>query len=558
MPEFHFGILIILGIGLFGGLLGGWFFQKLKIPQVVGYIVIGLIVGQLGLKLVSNADMEKLRPFNMFALGIIGFLVGGELKIGVFRQYFKQLSAILLAEGLFATVLVGIPFYFIIYSMFGNVPIALASAMVFGAIASATDPASTMDVLWEYRAKGVLTTTITAIVALDDALAMTLYGIGTSAAELVTSNNGSILGGLGTIGIDLGGAVGIGALGAVILVFLMKWLHQAERVLAFAIGMILLLIGITVRLDLDVILAAMTVGFVLTNLTPKRSEELFKVMRGFSIPIYVLFFVFVGARLQIANMPFWLWGLVIVYVIGRNGGKIIGSYFGAKITNADPVVGKYLGFGIFAQGGVAIGLAIVASQHLTGIMLTDGLALGDAIIFAVTATTLIMQLVGPPLVKLSIKLAKENGRNITKEDIISNLKVKDVIIKDFLSVKEDEPVCSAIHTFVNNEYSVYPVVNNKGAITGILNFDGLKNFLTDQNSWQWLLVSDIMSQIEHTALVSESLKDVYYFMQDGKIEQMPVLENLNSEKPIGIIDFNHTNMQIQKELIQKQAICETK
>ncbi|NQZ58375.1 MAG: cation:proton antiporter, partial [Lentisphaeraceae bacterium] len=102
------GILLILGIGIFGGILGATLFQKLRIPQVVGYIIIGLIIGQSGLQIISSANSDEFAGINQFALGIIGFLVGGELHMDIFKKYGKQFAAILLGEGVLAFLLVGI------------------------------------------------------------------------------------------------------------------------------------------------------------------------------------------------------------------------------------------------------------------------------------------------------------------------------------------------------------------------------------------------------------------------------------------------------------------
>ena len=95
-------ILFILGIGIFGGIAGAWFFQKIKVPQVLGYLVIGIIIGQSGMKLINSDIIDSLKHFNFFALGIIGFLVGGELHGSTMKKYGKQFSAILLGEGVLA------------------------------------------------------------------------------------------------------------------------------------------------------------------------------------------------------------------------------------------------------------------------------------------------------------------------------------------------------------------------------------------------------------------------------------------------------------------------
>jgi NhaP-type Na+/H+ or K+/H+ antiporter len=280
MPFLDFGVLFVIGLGVFGGILGAWLFQRLRIPQVLGYIAIGLLIGESGLRIVKIADVEALRSLSLFALGIIGFLVGGELKGENFRKYGRQFAAIFLGEGLAAFALVGLGVGTLVYYVSHNAGASLASGIVFGAIASATDPASTIDVLWEYRSRGVLTTSLIAIVALDDALAMTLYGLGTSLAAILTHESVSLGGAATMIVVELLGAVAVGLAGGAILNYILRWSHQRERSLAIAIGVILLVIGFALAAGMDVILATMTLGVTMVNLAPRRSKDLISLVRS--------------------------------------------------------------------------------------------------------------------------------------------------------------------------------------------------------------------------------------------------------------------------------------
>ncbi len=559
-PVVSNNILFILGIGVFGGLIGAWFFQKIKFPQVIGYIVMGLILGESGFKLIQTADIEHLGMFNNFALGIIGFLVGGELQIATFKKYGKQFMAILLCEGILAFLLVGISSFFVVYFMCNNLWTSVAVAIVFGAIASATDPASTIDVLWENRAKGVMTTAIIAIVALDDALAMTLYGLGTATAKLLTTEasagsaaGASLSAAAVSITIHLFGGLVIGSIFGLIIVAFMKFFKGAEKHVAIAIGLLLLIIYITLRFEMDVILAAMMAGFMVTNLARRRSEELFKLMRSFSIPIYVIFFVLVGARLSFGAMPGWLWWIVGLYVICRTAGKMVGAYIGAKISGSEPAVRRYLGMGLFAQGGVAIGLAIVAAHKLGDITVHEDLSLANMVIYTITATTLVVQIIGPPMVKVAVKLAKEDNRNITEEDIISTLGIADVITDDVQLINEGSSVKMAVETFTRNDYFIYPVVNRNNKIIGILTFDSLKDVLADRDSWDWLLVNDVMQSVEDECALNEPLEQVYERMLSLKIDQMPVVKDYETAEPAGIIDMRSIKAKINNELIARQT-----
>jgi len=546
------GILFILGLAVLGGTVGAKVFQKLRVPQVVGYVVIGLALGESGIGAIRHEDVVTLRPFNLFALGIIGFLVGGELKTGLFRKYGKQFFGILLGEGLGAFVAVGAPVVLVMYLVTHDLAVAAACGIIFGAISSATDPASTIDVLWECRAKGVLTTSATAIVALDDALAMTLYGLGTSIAGALTHQSGSLLGAVGGIANDLGGAAGAGFAFAIILCLLLRWLREPQRSLALAVGSILLLISIAQVAGMDIILATMTLGCALTNLAPRRSESLFKIMRGFSVPIYVLFFVLVGARLSLSAMPWWLWTIVAIYVIGRSLGKIGGAWFGATVTNSAPAVRRFLGLGLMAQGGVAVGLSIMASQHLGNIQVAENLSLGEAIIFGVTATTLIVQLGGPPLVKLAVKLAGEIGRDVTEADVIDSWTVADVMDGHVRPIPEDADLGKAIEVLSSNSHLLCPVVNGEGELVGTLSLAGIRSILIDRESWKWLVASDAMQALDKVARPNAPLRDILEHMRDLGIQQMPVVDGDDGLRPVGMIDFARIQKQISREVLRRQ------
>ncbi len=543
------GVLAILGLCVAGGMAGAWFFQKIRFPQVVGYIFIGLLIGDTGLGLVHASDVENLRMLNLFALGIIGFLVGGELRFELFRRYAREFMTILFGEGLAAFAIVGALCGAIVYCITRSFAASLAAGMVFGAIASATDPASTIDVIWEYRAKGVMTAAIIAIVALDDALALTLYGIGTSSAQLVTSSGGSVADALKQVGFEIFGALGLGAAFALVLIAFLRCQQQGDRAVAVSIGVILLVIGTAAFYNLDVILAAMMVGFILTNLAPRRSEEMFKLMRSFSIPIYVLFFVFVGARLDIWDMPGWLWLIALAYVVGRSFGKWSGSWLGAKIVGSAKPVRKYLGLGIFAQGGVAIGLSIVAAENLKSVMVTDTLSLGDMIVYVVTATTLILQFLGPSMVKMALRLSGEAGRDVTAEDVMRGLTVGDVMTQAPVMFPENMSVAQAFKIFSGSAETAYPVIGDDGRVIGILTFDALKNVAGDYPNWCWMLVADAMLPVTGLTTPGAVLLDVYNEMRMERHLRMIVVDSRENMHGLGVLDQRTLELKVEKRLL---------
>ncbi len=168
-------ILFLLGAAIFLGFIGGRLFEKLRIPRVVGFILTGVFLGDSFTGLLKNDLLTSLAPVTEIALGFIGFMVGGELKADVFKKHGSRLITILFFEGLISAALVAVA----VTVFTGKAYLGI----LLGALASATAPAATVDVLWEYRAKGPLTTAIFAIVALDDGLALILYGFAIAFAE---------------------------------------------------------------------------------------------------------------------------------------------------------------------------------------------------------------------------------------------------------------------------------------------------------------------------------------------------------------------------------------
>jgi len=554
MESLNTGILLILGIGVFGGIIGASIFQRLHIPQVVGYIAMGLLISDVGIGLVGQEAIQDLESLNLFALGIIGFLVGGELHFDIFRKQGKQLLSILVFEGVGAFVIVGIPVSLVLYLVTEDAAVAAAGGIVFGAIASATDPASTLNVLWEYRSRGVLTTTLIAIVALDDALAMTLYGIGTTAAQVLTGESGDIGGQILRTVTELAGAVLLGAISGFLLYLLVKWLKRKEKNFAITVGVILLVIGLSAMLELDVILASMTLGVTLVNVAPRRSKEMFEAIRSFAEPIYVIFFVLVGARLNVSAMPGWLWGIVAIYVAGRSVGKIGGAYLGGRLTHAEPAVYKYAGMGLFAQGGIAVGLSIMAAHHLDGIFVNDSLSLGDMIVFGVTASTLVLQVTGPPLIKLASRLSGEIGKDVTEEDVIESWTVSDAMIENVSPITQGTPLTHVFQIFAAEDHVMFPVVDGTGKLKGVITLDDLKGIMTHQDTWDWVLATDVMGPVKDKVTDVTPLQDALDYMRECGVEEMPVVAAGDEDKVLGVLDQRLVRIRVSGEIAKRRQV----
>lgn len=516
------GVLILLGIAVSGGILNALIVKKVSIPQVLGYMLTGIILGSSGLKLITPNDIEKLSPVNLFCLAVIGFLVGGEIKFETMKKYGKQFTAILLGEGLTTFFIVLASITGILYMVTGNFALSVAGGVVFGAIASATDPASTIAVLWEYRSAGILTTTITAIVALDDALAMTLYGIGSGVAELLGHGDGNIPREILHISFELFGSIGMGVAVGLILSSILKRASKPDTATVSSVGLLMVITGIADHYNMDVILAAMSAGITVANRYPYLYEHLSNRIKAFSTIIYVLFFTLVGARLRLQSMPLWLWSIVGTYVVGRSIGKLGGAWIGARVSKAGPIVERYSGMGILAQGGVAVGLSIMAAQKLGAVRINGDLMLGDVIIFGITTTTFIVQMIGPLMTKLAIRLAKEIGRDVTEEDIAAQLTLGDLPEIPRSTIEPSTSVHEVFTQFSHNNLDLLAVTDPQQHLTGCIGMGELRNLMLEGETWHWLIAEDVAAAPKAILTTDQPLKEAIRIMDKIDVSEIPV------------------------------------
>jgi Kef-type K+ transport system membrane component KefB len=401
-------ILAIIGLIIAVAFLGSKAFQRFGIPQVVGFISIGAVLGPSFLNLVPLKLCDELTFISEVALGLIGFDMGSHLLFKELRKLGRSIAFILLFEALGTFALVTSGIYAITRSWH--------TALIFGAMSSATAPAATVDVLAEFDAKGPLTTSLLAVVGLDDALALLLYSITATMAEALFSQSGapSLASMMGLPLIEIGGSLGLGLGMGLLLDLILSRMQRHHDAMAVSIGVVFVCVGLAQACGFSLILTTMVLGAVVVNRCEDHGRYIRFTIEQAGPVIYVLFFALVGARFQISLLP--AMGLMgIAYVALRSFGKFTGAWVGGTLGGAEPAVRNNLGLGLLSQAGVAIGLALASSNRFAAYG-PEGESLGHLIINVITATTFVVQIIGPICVRLAISRAGEIGRATIEHD----------------------------------------------------------------------------------------------------------------------------------------------
>lgn len=393
---------ILLGTGFLAAKIGNIF----RLPSVTGYICAGLLLGPSGLHLIPTEMVSnQLGHFSQIALMMIAFGIVEHLEIRRHKETLKKIIFIALSETSGAFILVFLGSFAVAYLTNIGPPTWTTThyfivAILLAAVSLATAPASTLHVIREAKASGPLTTTLMAVVAVDNSLAIIMFGITLSIARhLMEAGNSSIFMVISTGFIEISASLALGFVAGLIIDFIDNRLKHPGEMLTAGLAILLLCGELAQLLNLSSLLAGMAAGFTIVN-REHRDIRLFRALNSFEPPIYVLFFTLAGIHLNINSLATAGW-LGLAYFLCRSMGKIIGASIGAKITAAPQSVHRYLGMALTPQAGVAIGLIFLVNSD-------PEMKMFSTIIIPVVLTGVFFsELIGPIFAKQAVKLAGE-------------------------------------------------------------------------------------------------------------------------------------------------------
>lgn len=391
--------LLILAIMIFAGMAFGRLAKRVKLPNVTGYLIAGLLLGPAIPSLIPGCPyggiitaemLPALDIISKVALGFIAFSIGNEFKISYFKRVGATPIVIAVFESLFAIL-----FVLAVLLVCGVEP---SFAIVLSSIAAATAPAATIMVINQYKAKGQVTETLLSVVAIDDATALAMFSVSVAVAQALknpaeVSVKTALLDPLW----EILGALIFGLLLGMAFCIPLRWFKKDGNRLSLIIGFVFLGVGLAEMFGFSSLLMCMAIGAGFANFS-SQVPHIMKLTDGLTPPIFMLFFVLSGAELQLSVVP--TVGLVgIIYVVMRVAGKMCGAAFGAALCKAEKNVRRYLGPALIPQAGVAIGLSLIATQIVP--------EHGAQIRAVILCGTLIYELIGPVITKISLTKAGE-------------------------------------------------------------------------------------------------------------------------------------------------------
>lgn len=416
-----FKIAVVLFVGFIGSLLA----RKLKLPNVSGYLVLGLLLGpSLALifpnygGFITENDQHVFNFISEIALAFIAFSIGSEFAIKSIKKMGKEITILTVFEVIGAVSVVFLLMLFIPkpdsispgYNPFSNESIAFA--LILASMSAATAPAATLMVIRQYRAYGPVSKAIVPVTALDDIFGIIVFGFFLSFAQLLLPQGDPLPVWLmiSKPFIEVFGSLFFGIIiGLGLSLLANKFDRVRDDIQVLSITAVFLTVGGVALLNhyteaygitLSALLSNIMIGATVANLV-KKPNKTFSSINDLATPFYIIFFTLAGASLDLGILRQDTVILLIagVYIIARGSGKILGITTGGLFSHSHPNVKKYLGIALLPQGGVSIGLLTIVAVQMS--------RLYPVISAVIMLSVLVYETMGPIFAKYALTKSDE-------------------------------------------------------------------------------------------------------------------------------------------------------
>lgn len=394
----HYHYLLDIAFILFGTKVFGVLFQKLKMPQVVGALLAGIIIGPAVLGIVKGSDYITV----MSEVGVIVlmFLAGMEADIDELKKA-GFASFIIALLGVIVPLIGGYAIYAVYNPILNgdtDAHLQMLQNIFMGVVLTATSVSISVETLKEMgKLNSRAGNAILGAAIIDDILGIIVLAIVSGIAKSDTSAGSGTLGGVGLVLLKIVGFFAFSiVIGLLFRTFFKNWTDRTEKnhrryvIICFAFCLFMAYISEAV-FDVADITGAFIAGLMLTGV----SKRMYIVARcetmsyGLLSPI---FFASIGLKITRPDMNLNLIVFTVLLFAVAVLTKVIGCFIGARFCKYSKREAVEISAGMISRGEVAL---IVANKGLSSGLLPESVM--APVVIVVVLTTI----VAPILLKLA-------------------------------------------------------------------------------------------------------------------------------------------------------------
>lgn len=384
--------LLLLALILLSTKVLGLVTEKIHMPQVVGALLAGIILGPSGFGVLQSTDfLVKTAEIGVIMLM---FTAGIDTDLEEVKQTGGQALVIAVA-GVFVPLVLCGGLYFLFFGQGATFYDILKAAFV-GSVFSATSVSITVETLNEMgKLKTRTGTTLLSAALIDDILGIIVLSI----LSGLSSGGDDPLLVLVRIALFFAFTLAVGAVIRRLFLYISEDHWHSRRVAVWALAFCLIMAYCAEELfGVADITGAYFAGLILCNVTKSRQF----VAKKFTVTSYMVFtpvfFASVGMKTDLTTMNSEILVFALLLVVGAVISKIIGCGLGGKLCGMSNHQALVVGIGMVARSEVAL---MVAQKGIAAGMIDESIL--PAIVLSVIASALVT----PVLLKTAISRGPE-------------------------------------------------------------------------------------------------------------------------------------------------------
>ncbi len=538
--------LLALGLMLFVALAFGAMGTFARLPKVTSYLLAGVAVGPFVLNWVSIGSTHAFEPLTEMAISLVLFQLGTYFQLRRVSRIFRRVLHYSFWE-------MAVTFFLVTLGTWLVGP-SWEIALLLGALALATAPATTVLVFKELESEGPITEHAHAMVALNNLTSIVLFellfvGIHFFHGKLEYP----VAVELRHLARDLLGSAVLGILAGLWVSFFIGITSKNFRLMLF-LSTTILVLGICHALNVPYLLTFLAMGTMVANSSYHGRQLIADSGRTVGF-LCIIFFVTHGVELDLE--AFTQVGLLgVTYLILRGVGKYVGVYLGGRrYQGEEPTVQRWMGLTLWSQAGAAIALAAIAVERDP--------ALGHPIQTIVLGTVVVFEIVGPLLIRAAaihggeVPLAHAVvhtsfdlpdqlrrigngiliglGRNPWKDRPQEELTANELMRKNIRPIRHNVTFDEVVQVIEHSHDNLFPVVGDEEKLVGVIRYRDLSSALFDPALGNLVRAADLTTAAWYTFYPETPIVEIQDRFNLTKDDCIPVVESKESGRFLGIV-----------------------
>lgn len=307
------------------GMLANYLFVKIKLPGLLGMLLLGTLLGPSGLNWLDKTLLSVSGDFRSIALIIILLRAG----IGINKDELQKVGASAVKLSFVPSLFEGFAVAYLAMQIWG---LSFAEGGVLGFTLAAVSPAVVVPAMLKFleqgygKAKGI-PTMILAGASVDNVIAITIFS---SFIGALTGSQLSLAQRLVNIPLSIGLGAVVGLVVGLVLVHSFKRFHIRDtKKILILLGTAILLTTLEKALKSKVevagLIGVMTIGFILIEKSPEVGKRLAQRLNKIWIFAEILVFVLVGAQVNL-GVTLAAGGLGLLVIFGGLAARSLGVW----------------------------------------------------------------------------------------------------------------------------------------------------------------------------------------------------------------------------------------